>query len=149
MSAMEVGRILPRFVTPTDVRDLKIRLNAFVQSEDGAVDACDAIPAGPRAGWKAFVASWQSYFVEEDSWLRAGAQMDEGEAYQEDLAKWQSMLSTYKCAGAAPAVTSLDPPLGGDDGAGGSKSQWPGAVKTAAIAGIALALAMSLRAVSR
>ncbi|MGH7284872.1 MAG: hypothetical protein ACRELY_25380, partial [Polyangiaceae bacterium] len=101
MTSMEVGRILPRFVTPTDVRDLKNRLNAFVVGEDAAVDACDAIPAGPRAGWKTFVASWQSYFAEDDSWLRAGAQMDEGEAYEEDLRKWQASLATYKCAGVA------------------------------------------------
>lgn len=148
MKSIEVGRILPRFVTPTDVRDLKNRLNAFVLGEDAAVDDCVAIPTGPRAGWKSFVASWQSYFAEDDSWLRAGAQMDEGEAYEADLAQWQSTIATYKCAGAAPPVSSLDPPFGGNDPRE-PPSAWPGAVKTVAIAGIAVALAMSLRAASR
>ena len=149
MKSMEVGRILPRFVTPTDVRDLKKRVNAFVIAEDRVVDACEAVPAGPRGSWKTFLASWQNYFAAEDSWLRAGAQMDEGEAYQDDLAKWQAMLATYKCAGATPPITSIDPPIGGDSPSADAPSAWPGAVKTAAIAGIALALAMSLRAVSR
>ncbi|HEX7666008.1 MAG TPA: hypothetical protein VF407_15885 [Polyangiaceae bacterium] len=148
MSSMEVGRILPRFVTPTDVRDLKNRLDAFVRAEDAAVDACDAIPAGPRAGWKAFVASWQSYFAEDDSWLRAGAQMDEGQAYEEDLGHWQDSLSAYKCAGSAPHVTPLDPPWGGGPG-DPTPSPWPGTIKTVAIAGIAVAVALGLRAVSR
>lgn len=144
---MDVGRILPRFVTPTDVRDLKTRLDAFVRAEDAAVDACATIPSGPRMGWKAFAASWQSYFAEDDSWLRAGAQMDEGEAYEADLAKWQSMIATYKCAQAAPPVTPLDPPIG--DGSDAPPSPWQGTIKMVAAAGIAIAIALGVRAVAR
>ncbi|HEX7664377.1 MAG TPA: hypothetical protein VF407_07705 [Polyangiaceae bacterium] len=144
----EVGRILPRFVTPTDVRDLKTRVDAFVRAEDAAVDACDAIPAGPRAGWKAFVASWNDYVAEDDSWLRAGAQMDEGEAYEEDLGHWQDALATYKCTGAVPHVAPLSPSWGGDGG-DHDGSSWSGTIKTVAIAGIAVAVALGLRAVSR
>lgn len=144
---MDVGRILPRFVTPTDVHDLKTRLDAFVRAEDASVDACPAIPNGPRMGWKAFAASWQSYFAEDDSWLRAGAQMDEGEAYEEDLARWQSLIATYKCVQAAPPVTPLDPPLGG--GPDSPPSQWQGTIKMVAAAGIAIAVALGVRAVAR
>ena len=148
MTRMEVGRILPRFVTPSDVRDLKNRLDAFVRAEDAAVDACAAIPAGPRAGWKAFLASWQSYFAEDDAWLNAGAQMDEGEAYEEDLGKWQAMLAGYKCAPYAPPSTPLDPPLfHGDDAP--SATGWQSTAKTVAIAGAVIAVALGMRAVLR
>ncbi|MEO8800820.1 MAG: hypothetical protein ABI551_23215 [Polyangiaceae bacterium] len=146
---MEVGRILPRFVTPTDVRDLKNRLDAFVRAEDAAVNACPSIPAGPRAGWKAFAASWRDYFGEDDSWLRAGAQMDEGQAYEEDLGHWQDTLATYACANAAaPRVSPLDPPSGGH-GDDRDPSSWQGTVKTVAVAGMVIAVALGLRAVAR
>ncbi|MEO8875138.1 MAG: hypothetical protein ABI461_06080 [Polyangiaceae bacterium] len=144
---MEVGRILPRFVTPTDVRDLKTRVDAFVHAEDASVDACPSIPAGPRMGWKAFAASWQSYFAEDDSWLRAGAQMDEGEAYEEDFARWQALVGTYKCVPATPRITPLDPPLGG--GPNTAPGEWQGTIKMVAAAGIAIAIALGVRAVAR
>ena len=148
MRSVNIGRVLPRFVTPSDVRDLKNRVNAFVLAEDAAVDACAAIPAGPRAGWKAFVASWKSYFSEEDAWLNAGAQMDEGEAYEEDLGKWQAMIAGYKCTPNAPPSTSLDPPLfGGDDKTKGG--DWQSTAKTVAIAGAVIAVAIGMRAVLR
>lgn len=148
MKSINVGRVLPRFVTPSDVRDLKNRVNAFVLAEDAAVDACAAIPAGPRAGWKAFVASWKSYFSEEDAWLSAGAQMDEGEAYEEDLGKWQAMIAGNKCTPNAPPSTSLDPPLfGGDDKTKGG--DWQSTAKTVAIAGAVIAVAIGMRAVLR
>ncbi len=148
MKTIDVGRVLPRFVTPSDVRDLKNRVNAFVHAEDAAVDACAAIPAGPRAGWKAFVASWQSYFAEDDAWLSAGAEMDEGEAYEEDLGKWQSMIATYKCTPNAPPSTSLDPPLFGDDGKS-KGGDWQSTAKTVAIAGAVIAVAIGMRAALR
>jgi len=147
MKTMSVGRILPRFVTPSDVRDLKNRVNAFVLTEDAAVDACTAIPAGPRAGWKTFVASWQSYFAEDDAWLSAGAEMDEGEAYEEDFAKWQAMISGYKCAAHVPSATPLDPPL--FDPHSPDTSGWQGTAKTVAIAGAVIAVAIGMRAVLR
>ncbi len=148
MNAMNVGRILPRFVTPSDVHDLKVRVDAFVHAEDASVDACAAIPAGPRAGWKAFVASWQSFFAEDDSWLRAAAQMDEGEAYEEDFGKWQAMIAGYKCVPNVPPSAPLDPPLfnGGHDS---DPSGWQGTAKTVAIAGAVIAVAIGMRAVLR
>ena len=147
MRSMTVGRILPRFVTPSDVRDLKVRVDAFIRAEDSTVDACASIPAGPRMGWKAFFASWQSYFAEDDAWLHAAAQMDEGEAYEQDLGKWQAMLATYKCTPNAPPSTPLDPPL--FDGHGPDTSGWQGTAKTVAIAGAVIAVAIGMRAVLR
>jgi hypothetical protein len=145
---MNVGRVLPRFVTPSDVRDLKNRVNAFVLAEDAAVDACASIPAGPRAGWKTFVASWQSYFTEDDSWLNAAAQMDEGEAYESDIEKWQAMIAGYKCTPNAPPSTPIDPPVFGGDNSPNANG-WQSTARTVAIAGAVIAVAIGMRAVLR
>ena len=145
---MIVGRVLPRFVVPSDVRDLKNRVDAFVREEDAAVDACASIPAGPRSGWKTFVASWQSYFTEDDSWLNAAAQMDEGEAYEADIEKWQALIAKYRCTPNAPPSSPIDPPLfGGDTTPNGSG--WQSTARTVAIAGAAIAVAVGMRAVLR
>ena len=34
-------------------------------------------------------------------------QMDEGEAYEEDLGKWQAMIAGYKCTPNAPSSSSV------------------------------------------
>ena len=42
---MSVGRILPKFVTPYDVRDLKNRVDPFVRAVDQGAAECTTIPA--------------------------------------------------------------------------------------------------------
>jgi hypothetical protein len=73
-----VGRILPKFVTPDDVRDLKVRVDAYVRATDTAVEACPKLPDGVRDGWKQFSKAWRTFFDEEDSWWHTAAQMDQG-----------------------------------------------------------------------
>jgi hypothetical protein len=142
---MEVGRILPKFVTPSDVRDLKIRVDGFVRALDESVAACGALPAGVADGWKAFSAAWRTYFDEEDSWWHTAAQMDQGEAYEQDVAHWQQMIAGYKCTTDAPAITPQDPPVFSGDGGG----QWSGTIKWVAIAAVAVAVVMGVKAVAR
>jgi hypothetical protein len=136
---MTVGRILPKFVTPTDVRDLKNRVDPFVLAVDQGAADCAAIPEGARTGWNAFSKAWRSFFTEEDSWWHVAAQMDQGEAYEKDLAHWQDWLAQYKCAGAAPRIT---PSTESDDK---STARTERTIKTVAIAGAVIAVALVVR----
>ena len=142
-SSMTVaGGVLPRFVTPTDVRDLKNRIDPFVRALDQSVLDCKPLPDAVRNGWQAFSKAWRGFFDEDDSWLHTAAQMDQGEAYQTDLARWQDMINTYRCAPGAPAIT----PLGGDNATAGVR-QWQGTIKTVAVAGAVIAVVVGLRTV--
>jgi hypothetical protein len=138
--AMDVGRILPKFVTPADVHDLKVRLDAYVRATDKAVADCAKLPEGVRAGWEQFSKAWRTFFDEEDSWWHTAAQMDQGEAYEADLARWQDMIGQYQC-NEAPRVT---PSSGQDDP---SDTRWQGTLKTVAIAGAVIAVALGVRAI--
>jgi hypothetical protein len=139
-STMETGKPFIRFVTPSDVRDLKNRLDPFVRSLDQSATDCKALPQGVADGWSAFSKAWRTYFDEDDSWWHTAAQMDQGEAYESDVQRWQAMIAGYKCAVDAPLPTPTA------DG-GGDSDRWSGTVKTVAIAGAVIAVALGLRAV--
>jgi hypothetical protein len=139
-STMETGKPFIRFVTPSDVRDLKNRLDPFVRSLDQSVTDCKALPQGVADGWSAFSKAWRTYFDEDDSWWHTAAQMDQGEAYESDVQRWQAMIAGYKCAVDAPLPTPTA------DG-GGDSDRWSGTIKTVAIAGAVIAVALGLRAV--
>ena len=138
--AYEVGRILPKFVTPADVRDLKVRVDAFVRATDKAVTDCPKLPEGQRSGWNAFSKAWRSYFDEDDSWWHSAAQMDQGEAYEADLARWQDLIAHSQCAETPPSVS---PSSGGAP----NEDRWQATVRTVAIAGAVIAVALGVRAV--
>jgi len=139
-AAMETGKPFLRFVTPADVRDLKNRIDPYVRALDENVVACVALPQGVRDGWTAFSKAWRSYFDEDDSWWHTAAQMDQGEAYEADVQNWQKMIAGYKCAPDAPPITPTD-------GGGADSDRWSGTIKTVAIAGAVVAVALGLRAV--
>jgi hypothetical protein len=137
---MTVGRILPKFVTPADVHDLKVRVDPFVRALDQAVADCKTIPDGPRAGWEAFSKAWRDFFNEEDSWWHTAAQMDQGEAYERDIARWQDWIAQFRCAESAPKLI----PSTEDTK---DIRNWQGTIKTVAIAGAVIAVVLGLRAV--
>ena len=138
------GGFLPRFVTPTDVRDLKNRVDPFVRALDQSVIDCKPVPDALRKAWQDFSKAWRGFFEEDDSWLHTAAQMDQGEAYQSDLARWQTMIGQYNCSPGAPAIT----PLGGENATADTK-QWQGTIKTVAVAGAVIAVVVGLRTVLR
>jgi hypothetical protein len=144
--SIEVGGILPKFVTPSDVRALKTRVDPFVVALDQSVADCKTIPDGVRSAWQAFSKAWRSFVDEDDSWLHTAAQMDQGEAYEQDIARWQGMIATYKCAPDAPPITPTDPVGSGDDL--GSR-RWQGTIKTVAIAGAIVAVVIGVRTVMK
>jgi hypothetical protein len=132
-----------RFVTPSDVRDLKNRVDPFVVATDASVAACTGLPAGVAAGWSAFSKKWRDFFNEDESWFHTAAQMDQAEAYECDLLHWQQTIQANKCATDAPLITPED----AVGGAGGT--QWAGTIKVVAIAGAVVAVALGLRAVMK
>lgn len=140
-ATFETGRMLPKFVTPADVRDLKNRVDPFVRALDAAAPKCADLPASVQSGWQDFSKAWRSYFDEDDSWLHTAAQMDQGEAYERDLARWQEFLAKYKCAESAPRIT---PSTDADEQ---SSKGWQKTIRTVAIAGAALAIVLGLRTV--
>jgi hypothetical protein len=144
--SIEVGRILPKFVTPSDVRDLKGRLDPFVRALDQSVADCKGLPDGVRNGWLAFSKAWRGYFDGEESWLHTAAQMDQGEAYEKDITRWQDMVATYKCAPDAPRPAPSD---GGADLDDPGSQRWQGTVKTVAIAGAIIAVVLGVRTVMK
>jgi hypothetical protein len=93
----DAGRVLPRFVTSSDVHDLKMRLNPYVISLDGIVAGCPDMPAPVRDGWEAFSQSWKTFFQQGEGFWTAGAEMDQAEAYQADLQTWQAKIATTTC----------------------------------------------------
>jgi hypothetical protein len=139
----ETGKPLLRFVTPADVRDLKNRLDPYVRALDSSVATCKGMPQGVADGWTAFSKAWRSFFEEDESWWHAAAQMDQGEAYESDIQRWQQMIAGYKCTPDAP------PPTTTADGSTGGAERWAGTIKTVAIAGAVVAVALGLRAVMR
>jgi hypothetical protein len=140
--SMETGKPFLRFVTPGDVRDLKNRVDSYVRALDESVVTCATLPPGVRDGWAAFSETWRTYYGEEDSWWHTGAQMDQGEAYESDVQRWQQMITGYKCAPNAPPITPEDD--GGQD-----SDRWTGTIRTVAIAGAVFAVALGLRAVMK
>jgi len=144
--SIEVGRILPKFVTPSDVRDLKGRLDPFVRALDQSVADCRGLPDGVRNGSLAFSKAWRAYFDGEESWLHTAAQMDQGEAYEKDITRWQDMIATYKCAPDAPPPAPSD---GGSDMDDPGSRRWKGTIKTVAVAGAIVAVVIGVRAVMK
>ena len=61
--------ILPKFVTPSDVRDLKNRIDPSVRALEATVATCARLDAPTRNAWTDFAKAWRSYVDEDDSWF--------------------------------------------------------------------------------
>jgi hypothetical protein len=127
------GRLAPRFVTDSDVRDLKLRLNPTVDALDKLVSECPDMPDVLVTGWDAFSTSWKAFLQQDESFWSAGAEMDQAEAFQDDIQQWQAKLSKAPCKGSAPAAFA--PPAPTTEGkTDESVSDIAGAVKVGAVA---------------
>lgn len=134
--------VLPKFVTPADVRDLKNRLDPSVRALDATVARCAGLDAPTRQAWQDFSKAWRSYFDEEDSWLHTAAQYDAGEAYERQIADWQRVISGASCAVPGP---KLQPP----PAPAVVSSEFQDTIKTVAIAGAVIAAVIAIRSVAR
>jgi hypothetical protein len=133
--------ILPRFVTPSDVRDLKTRIDPYVRAMDQSIPSCASVTTDVKASWSTFSSSWRTFFDEEDSWLHTAAQMDQAEAYEVDVSRWQAWFAKQRCATGAPAIQPSS--------SGAKSEQWTGTIRTVAIAGAVIAAALGIRAVTK
>lgn len=132
--------ILPKFVTPDDVRAYRGRLDPFARAFDRSVAWCQAIDPATRRNWADFYAGWRRFCDTDASWTHASAQYDEAEKYEENLIRWQGWLGRF-CQLGVPPLTR--PPVSPET------SSLEATVKTVAIAGAVIAVAVSLRSVVR
>jgi hypothetical protein len=97
---------LPTFAYAATVVDRQKRLAAALKATDDSVQACPALPDATRAGWGQFYTTVMAFCREDVGWyqgfLRAGAMVDQSEAYGSELFAWQQRLSTWNCASANP-----------------------------------------------
>ena len=129
---------LPKFVLPSDVRALKNRLDPTMRSLDMTVAQCTTVEAATGSAWADFSRAWRAYFNEDDSWLHTAAQMDAGEAYERQIADWQTLLAR-PCTLHTPQITpSTTPPDAHQD-----------TIRTVAIAGAVIAVVVGIRSVMR
>ena len=131
-----------QFVTPSDVRALKNRLDPFVTALDSAVSQCPKVDDATRSAWSAFVASWRSYFAAEDHFLTAGAEFNTGCDYEQTIAGWQRAIGALACGVPGPTLPE-------QRGAGGGDTATTSTVRTVAIAAGVIAVALTLRSFAR
>jgi hypothetical protein len=99
----EAGRIAPRFVTSSDVRDEKIRLNPTVEALDFMVANCPDMPDVLKRGWEQFSISWKAFMQQAEGFWSAGAEMDQAEAFAADIQAWNAKLSAAPCKSGKPS----------------------------------------------
>jgi len=134
--------LLPKFVTPDDVRAQKARLDASVRALDATAKTCATLPPDLRQAWEGFSQAWRGYCDAKDSWLSTAAEFDEGTAYEQQLADWQVRIGQV-CKLTAPPIKPAAP------GLPEVPEKWHGTVRLVAAAGIALAAVVALRTVAR
>jgi hypothetical protein len=130
-----------QFVTPSDVRALKQRLDPYVKALDGAVSQCAKVDPATRDAWGSFAQSWRAYFDAEDHFLSAGAEFNNGCEFQSAIAGWQRTIGALACGVAGPSLPEPKP-SGGD-------SATTSTVRTVAIAAGVIAVALTIRSVTR
>jgi hypothetical protein len=130
-----------QFVTPSDVRALKTRLDPFVTALDSAITQCPQVDAATRDAWTAFVRSWRAYAASDDHFLTAGAEFNTGCEYQQAIAGWQKTIGGLACGVPGPSLPEPRP-SGGD-------TATTSTVRTVAIAAGVVAVALTLRSLSR
>jgi len=102
-----IGDLLPKFVYPSDVEELKRQIDPSVLATDAAVAACPNLDPAERAAWKAFRGAWGLFRDQPTPWLFGSANLyDEGLLFQAQLAQWQAQLRA-KCSIPGPVV--VDP----------------------------------------
>jgi len=133
--------LLPTVVTPDDVRAFKARLDGFARSLDRSVSMCTRVHPYVRTSWAEFYRGWRQFADADPSWLHAAAEYDAARQYEEHLIAWQTQLAPV-CAIAGAPLTR--PKVTGSPG-----SSLENTIKTVAIAGAVVAVALAIREVTR
>jgi hypothetical protein len=141
--SMATGWHILKFVTPGDVDDFRNRLDPMITALDGTVQTCAALPQAVRDGWAKWLAGWKTFLAEESSWLHTLAQYETTEAYEQDLAHWQDMIAKATCGLPTPRVKP------GDNEGALPSDDTTSTIKWVAIAGVAIAAVVGIKAVMR
>ena len=128
-----------QFVTPSDVRSLKGRLDPFVVALAAAIGQCPNVDAATRDAWSAFHKAWRSYVAAEDHFLTAGAEFNTGCEYQTAIAGWHKTIGALACGVPGPSIPE---PRAGDPATAST-------VRVVAIAAGVVAAALALRSIAR
>jgi hypothetical protein len=114
-----VGSLLGTFVTSSDVRAQKERLNPQVHALDAAIRAPGACPNLKPVTldlWGSFVTAWDSFYAADDGFLTAGAEMDFALAQETELNGWRTGFAAA-CGfnvgpgNVTPGTVPTNPPL--------------------------------------
>ncbi|MFI5296771.1 MAG: hypothetical protein ACHREM_01625 [Polyangiales bacterium] len=141
------ARWLPYAVTPDDVRDKKRRVDALVQGLDAAITACAAITDADRKRWALFLAGWVGFRDSEESWLHTAAQDEQAGAYEQDAKGWADWYGKQAACSATSNAPSISTWGERPDGDAGVAKETKSTLKTMAIAGAVIAVALGLRSV--
>jgi uncharacterized protein with NAD-binding domain and iron-sulfur cluster len=139
------ARWLPYFVTPDDVRDKKARIDALLRGLDVAIVACPTIPDVDRQRWALFLAGWATFRDEPGSWFHTATQDEQASAYELDAKGWAEWFARQACAGTSTAPSISTWGERPDDTSPGMR-ETKSTIKTVAIAGAVIAVALGLRA---
>jgi hypothetical protein len=96
---------LPVFVTLSDVKDLRARLQAAAGGTDLSVQSCAGLPDVDRAAWGQFYASVLTYTQSPPHLFQsmsAATLLNQGESLEDELVAWQGKLTADGCALATP-----------------------------------------------
>lgn len=123
---------------PSDVTHYKQRINPSFVATDQEVKRCTSLPAGERASWDGFYASWRAFYGNgtADSWLfGSGGEYDDVEAYETQLQGWRAQLRQDGCE--LSAGPELPPP----------SDSLPSSIKWAAAAVIVVGVVWGVRTI--
>lgn len=130
-----------QFVTPSDVRALKTRLDPFVGALDAAIVTCANVDTATRNAWTAFLRSWRAYVSTEEHFLTAGSEFNTGCEYETTIAGWQHTIGALACGVPGPSLPAPGPR--------GADNATTSTVRTVAIAAGIVAVALTLRSLAR
>lgn len=102
------------FVTPDDVHQLQVDLQAEADGLAQALKACifasTISPDDPMvAQWQLMMDRVQAFLRQSPSWLNTASQMNTGQQLQRDLGPWHARMSAAGCAN-VPAAPAQPPP---------------------------------------
>jgi len=91
-----------RIVTPGDVTAAKVRIDTLMKSVTNDVAACSQLSDADRTSWAIFYAGWRAFYCLDPSGsctepastlFGSGGALDACDAWENQLAAWQSKLS--------------------------------------------------------
>ena len=133
--------LLPTWFVPDDVRAIKARLDASARTLDRSVTLCPHVHPYVRRSWADFYRGWRTFADADASWLRASTDYETARQYEEHLVAWQRQIAPICGIAGAPLTRAQNP--------GSTESTLQTTIKTVAIAGAVVAVALAVREVTR